>query len=38
MEETWTSIFFRDQRLGAIGGGSDETMLQVLARMDGYWV
>ncbi|MDH3247872.1 MAG: acyl-CoA dehydrogenase family protein [Acidimicrobiia bacterium] len=38
MEETWTSIFFRDQRLGAIGGGSDETMLQVLARIDGYWV
>ena len=38
MEETWTSIFFRDQRLGAIGGGSDETMLQVLARIDGYWI
>ena len=37
MEETWTSRFFRDQRLGAIGGGSDETMLQVLARLDGYW-
>lgn len=37
MEETWTTRFFRDQRLGAIGGGSDETMLQVLARMDGYW-
>lgn len=38
MEETWTSRFFRDQRLGAIGGGSDETMLQVLARIDGYWM
>ena len=37
MEETWTARFFRDQRLGAIGGGSDETMLQVLARLDGYW-
>ncbi len=38
MEETWTARFYRDQRLGAIGGGSDETMLQVLARLDGYWV
>jgi citronellyl-CoA dehydrogenase len=38
MEETWTSRFLRDNRLGAIGGGSDETMLQVLARLDGYWV
>lgn len=37
MEETWTTRFFRDQRLGAIGGGSDETMLQVLARLDGFW-
>lgn len=37
MEETWTARFFRDQRLGSIGGGSDETMLQVLARLDGYW-
>ncbi len=37
MEETWTARFFRDNRVGSIGGGSDETMLQVLARMDGYW-
>jgi citronellyl-CoA dehydrogenase len=36
MEETWTARFFRDSRLGSIGGGSDETMLAVLARMDGY--
>ena len=35
MEETWTARFFRDVRLGAIGGGADEVMLQVLARMDG---
>lgn len=35
MEETWTSRFFRDSRLGSIGGGADEVMLQVLARMDG---
>jgi citronellyl-CoA dehydrogenase len=38
MEETWTTRFLRDMRLTAIGAGSDETMLQVLARMDGYWV
>jgi citronellyl-CoA dehydrogenase len=37
MEETWTARFLRDNRLLAIGGGSDETMLQVLARLDGYW-
>ncbi|HSF84992.1 MAG TPA: acyl-CoA dehydrogenase family protein [Acidimicrobiia bacterium] len=37
MEETWTSRFMRDNRLAGIGGGSDETMLQVLARIDGYW-
>ncbi len=34
MEETWTARFFRDTRLGSIGGGADEVMLQVLARMD----
>jgi len=38
MEDTWTARFMRDTRLTAIGGGSDETMLQVLARLDGYWV
>jgi citronellyl-CoA dehydrogenase len=37
MEETWTARYFRDSRLASIGGGTDETMLQVLARMDGYW-
>ena len=36
MEETWTARYFRDSRVGSIGGGSDETMLQVLARMDGF--
>ncbi|WEV78675.1 acyl-CoA dehydrogenase family protein [Janibacter cremeus] len=35
MEETWTARFFRDTRLGSIGGGADEVMLQVLARLDG---
>ncbi len=38
MEETWTARFLRDNRLNGIGGGSDETMLQVLARLDGYWI
>ncbi|UYB39049.1 acyl-CoA dehydrogenase family protein [Streptomyces sp. Je 1-4] len=35
MEETWTARFFRDSRLASIGGGADEVMLQVLARLDG---
>jgi citronellyl-CoA dehydrogenase len=38
IEETWTARFMRDTRLQAIGAGSDETMLQVLARIDGYWM
>ncbi len=38
MEETWTARFLRDNRLGSIGGGSDETMLMVLARLDGFVV
>ena len=36
MEETWISRYFRDSRLLSIGGGADEVMLQVLARMDGF--
>ncbi|CAN5319177.1 hypothetical protein BH24ACT10_BH24ACT10_12390 [soil metagenome] len=36
MEETWTSRFFRDSRLLSIGGGADEVMLQVLAKLDGF--
>src|SRR3954470_337962 len=36
MEENWTARFFRDSRLASIGGGADEVMLQVLARMDGF--
>jgi citronellyl-CoA dehydrogenase len=35
VEENWTARFFRDNRLNSIGGGADEVMLQVLARMDG---
>ena len=36
MEETWTARFFRDSRLLSIGGGADEVMLQVLAKLDGF--
>lgn len=36
MEEHWTARFYRDNRLASIGGGSDETMLQVLAGLDGF--
>ena len=36
VEETWTARFLRDNRLSSIGGGADEVMLQVLARMDGF--
>lgn len=38
IEETWVPRFFRDNRLLSIGAGSDETMLQVLARLDGHWL
>ncbi|HEX3922496.1 MAG TPA: acyl-CoA dehydrogenase family protein [Streptosporangiaceae bacterium] len=36
MEETWTARFYRDTRLVSIGGGADEVMLNLLARMDGF--
>jgi citronellyl-CoA dehydrogenase len=36
MEETWTARFYRDSRLIGIGGGADEVMLSVLARLDGF--
>jgi citronellyl-CoA dehydrogenase len=36
MEETWTARYFRDSRLLSIGGGPDEVMLRVLARLGGY--
>jgi citronellyl-CoA dehydrogenase len=36
MEENWTSRYFRDSRLASIGGGADEVMLQVLAKLDGF--
>jgi citronellyl-CoA dehydrogenase len=36
MEETWVSRYFRDGRLLSVGGGADEVMLQILARLDGF--
>ncbi len=36
MDETWVSRYFRDSRLLSIGGGADEVMLGVLARLDGF--
>ena len=36
MEETWTARYFRDARLMSIGGGADEVMLRVLAKLDGF--
>ncbi|MFQ5381859.1 MAG: acyl-CoA dehydrogenase family protein [Dehalococcoidia bacterium] len=38
MEEMWTARYFRDARLLSIGGGTDEVMLRILARMDGLEV
>lgn len=35
MEETPISRFFRDSRLTSIGGGADEIMLQIIARLEG---
>lgn len=34
MEETWISRYFRDSRLTSIGGGADEIMLQIIAKME----
>lgn len=36
VEENWPARFVRDNRLTSIGGGADEVMLQVLARLDGF--
>jgi citronellyl-CoA dehydrogenase len=35
MDEMWTSRYFRDSRLVAIGGGADEVMLRVLTKTEG---
>ena len=36
VEENWPARFYRDNRIASIGGGADEVMLQVLARLDGF--
>ncbi|NMO00042.1 acyl-CoA dehydrogenase [Gordonia sp. TBRC 11910] len=36
IEESWVPRFVRDIRLAGIGGGADEVMLQVLAKIDGF--
>lgn len=38
MEETSISRYFRDSRLTSIGGGADEIMLQIIAKLEGMWV
>lgn len=35
MEETRISRFYRDSRLTSIGGGADEIMLQIIAKLEG---
>ena len=35
MWESHVSRYFRDSRLGSIGGGADEVMLGIIAKMDG---
>jgi citronellyl-CoA dehydrogenase len=35
MEETHISRVFRDMRLLSIGGGADEVMLGIIARIEG---
>lgn len=35
MEETWVSRYFRDSRLTSIGGGADEIMLGIIAKLEG---
>ncbi len=35
MEETPISRYYRDSRLTSIGGGADEIMMQIIARLEG---
>lgn len=35
-EELWVARYFRDTRLGSIGGGADEVMLRTIARLQGW--
>jgi citronellyl-CoA dehydrogenase len=36
MDEYLVSRYWRDSRLLSIGGGADEVMLQIIAKLDGY--
>ncbi len=36
MEETPISRYYRDSRLTSIGGGADEVMMQIIARLEGF--
>jgi len=36
MNETLISRYFRDARIMSIGGGADEVMLEIIARMEGF--
>jgi citronellyl-CoA dehydrogenase len=38
MDEYYVSRYWRDSRLLSIGGGADEVMLQIIAKMEGYGV
>jgi citronellyl-CoA dehydrogenase len=38
MEETPISRYFRDSRLASIGGGADEIMLQIIAKLEGMMI
>jgi citronellyl-CoA dehydrogenase len=34
-EEMWVARYFRDCRLGSIGGGADEVMLRIITMLEG---
>jgi citronellyl-CoA dehydrogenase len=36
MSETLISRYFRDARIMSIGGGADEVMSEIIARMEGF--
>jgi citronellyl-CoA dehydrogenase len=38
MDEYYVSRYWRDSRLLSIGGGADEVMLQIIAKLDGFGV
>ncbi|MBW1893220.1 MAG: hypothetical protein JRI91_05940 [Deltaproteobacteria bacterium] len=36
MNEMLISRYYRDARMMSVGGGADEVMLDVIAKMEGY--